>query len=94
MSAFYQKHFLKLLDFTPAEITALLELAAKLKAASNQAIFAWDLMLLSCSRVEAGRVVYDCGSLIKKIEGIPALKKTQPVHDALSKLPHTIKAPA
>jgi ornithine carbamoyltransferase len=24
MSAFYQKHFLKLLDFTPAEITALL----------------------------------------------------------------------
>ena len=49
-------------------------LAAKLKAASNQAIFAWDLMLLSCSRVEAGRVVYDCGSLIKKIEGIPALK--------------------
>ena len=52
----------------------LLPLAAKLKAASNQAIFAWDLMLLSCSRVEAGRVVYDCGSLIKKIEGIPALK--------------------
>ena len=45
-----------------------------MKAASNQAIFAWDLMLLSCSRVEAGRVVYDCGSLIKKIEGIPALK--------------------
>ena len=32
MSAFYQKHFLKLLDFTPAEITALLELAARLKA--------------------------------------------------------------
>ena len=31
-------------------------------------------MLLSCSRVEAGRIVYDCGSLIKKIEGIPALK--------------------
>lgn len=52
----------------------LLPLAAKLKGASNQAIFAWDLMLLSCSRVEAGRVVYDCGSLIKKIEGIPALK--------------------
>ena len=52
----------------------LLPLAAKLKAASNQAMFAWDLMLLSCSRVEAGRVVYDCGSLIKKIEGIPALK--------------------
>ncbi len=52
----------------------LLPLAAKLKAASNQAIFAWDLMLLPCSWVEAGRVVYDCGSLIKKIEGIPALK--------------------
>ena len=32
MSAFYQKHFLKLLDFTPAEIPALLELAARLKA--------------------------------------------------------------
>ena len=31
MSAFYQKHFLKLLDFTPAEITALLKLAARLK---------------------------------------------------------------
>jgi ornithine carbamoyltransferase len=30
MSSFYQKHFLKLLDFTPAEINALL-LAAKLK---------------------------------------------------------------
>ena len=32
MSAFYQKHFLKLLDFTPAEINALLTLAAQLKA--------------------------------------------------------------
>ena len=32
MSSFYQKHFLKLLDFTPAEINALLQLAAKLKA--------------------------------------------------------------
>lgn len=32
MSGFYQKHFLKLLDFTPAELTALLQLAAKLKA--------------------------------------------------------------
>jgi ornithine carbamoyltransferase len=31
MSSFYQKHFLKLLDFTPAEINALLQLAAKLK---------------------------------------------------------------
>lgn len=32
MSGFYQKHFLKLLDFTPAELTALVQLAAKLKA--------------------------------------------------------------
>jgi len=32
MSAFYQKHFLKLLDFTPAEINTLLQLAAQLKA--------------------------------------------------------------
>ena len=38
MSAFYQKHFLKLLDFTPAEITALLELAAKLKADKKNGI--------------------------------------------------------
>lgn len=33
MSGFYQKHFLKLLDFTSAELTALLQLAASLKAA-------------------------------------------------------------
>ena len=32
MSTLYKKNFLKLLDFTPAEITALLQLAAKLKA--------------------------------------------------------------
>ena len=32
MSAFYQQHFLKLLDFTPAQITALLDLAATLKS--------------------------------------------------------------
>ncbi|MDA3134885.1 ornithine carbamoyltransferase [Atlantibacter subterranea] len=32
MSAFYQKHFLKLLDFTPAQINALLDLAATLKS--------------------------------------------------------------
>ena len=32
MSAFYQKHFLKLLDFTSAELTSLLQLAAQLKA--------------------------------------------------------------
>ena len=32
MNPFYQKNFLKLLDFTPAEISELLALAAKLKA--------------------------------------------------------------
>lgn len=32
MTTFYQKHFLKLLDFTPAEINALLQLAAQLKS--------------------------------------------------------------
>jgi ornithine carbamoyltransferase len=32
MSAFYHKHFLKLLDFTSAELTSLLQLAAQLKA--------------------------------------------------------------
>ena len=32
MNLFYQKNFLKLLDFTPAEISDLLTLAAKLKA--------------------------------------------------------------
>ena len=32
MSTLYKKNFLKLLDFTPAEITMLLQLAAKLKA--------------------------------------------------------------
>lgn len=32
MSGFYHKHFLKLLDFTPAELNTLLQLAAKLKA--------------------------------------------------------------
>ncbi|HFZ8994425.1 TPA: ornithine carbamoyltransferase [Citrobacter freundii] len=32
MSAFYQKHFLKLLDFTSSELNDLLELAARLKA--------------------------------------------------------------
>lgn len=31
MSAFYQKHFLKVTRFYPAEITALLKLAARLK---------------------------------------------------------------
>ncbi|RKQ39253.1 ornithine carbamoyltransferase [Enterobacter sp. R1(2018)] len=32
MSHFYQKHFLKLLDFTPAQLNELLALSAKLKA--------------------------------------------------------------
>ena len=35
MSQFYKRHFLRLLDFTPAEITALLELAADLKQAKK-----------------------------------------------------------
>ncbi len=74
MSAFYQKHFLKLLDFTPAEITALLELAAKLKADKKNGIEVQKL---------AGKNI----ALIFR-------KKTQPVHDALSKLPHTIRVPA
>ncbi|STV64946.1 ornithine carbamoyltransferase [Klebsiella pneumoniae subsp. pneumoniae] len=73
MSAFYQKHFLKLLDFTPAEITALLELAAKLKA---------DKKTVSKSRNWPEKTSRSSS------------KKTQPVHDALSKLPHTIRAPA
>ena len=36
MSSFYQKHFLKLLDFTPAEINTLLQLAARLKVEKKQ----------------------------------------------------------
>ncbi|CFQ85574.1 ornithine carbamoyltransferase subunit I [Yersinia frederiksenii] len=35
MSQFYKRHFLRLLDFTPAEITALLDLAAELKQAKK-----------------------------------------------------------
>lgn len=35
MSQFYQRHFLRLLDFTPAEINALLALAAELKIAKK-----------------------------------------------------------
>ena len=35
MSQFYKRHFLRLLDFTPAEITALLDLAADLKQAKK-----------------------------------------------------------
>jgi ornithine carbamoyltransferase len=36
MSTFYKRHFLRLLDFTPAEITALLDLAAALKTEKKQ----------------------------------------------------------
>lgn len=32
MSDLYKKHFLKLLDFTPAQLNSLLTLAAQLKA--------------------------------------------------------------
>ena len=71
MSAFYQKHFLKLLDFTPAEITTLLELAAKLKADKKNGIEVQKL---------AGKNI----ALI--------FEKDSTVHDALSKLPHTISA--
>lgn len=35
MSQFYNRHFLRLLDFTPTEITALLDLAAELKQAKK-----------------------------------------------------------
>lgn len=38
MSAFYHKHFLKLLDFTSAELTSLLQLAAQLKADKKTAL--------------------------------------------------------
>ena len=34
------RHFLKLLDFTPEEITAYLDLAAELKAAKEKLLFA------------------------------------------------------
>lgn len=35
MSQLFQRHFLRLLDFTPAEITSLIELAAELKQAKK-----------------------------------------------------------
>ncbi|WP_145590591.1 ornithine carbamoyltransferase [Yersinia aleksiciae] len=35
MNQFYKRHFLRLLDFTPTEITALLDLAAELKQAKK-----------------------------------------------------------
>ncbi len=37
MSDLYKKHFLKLLDFTPAQFTSLLTLAAQLKADKKMA---------------------------------------------------------
>lgn len=36
MSQLFQRHFLRLLDFTPAEITSLLDLAAELKRAKKK----------------------------------------------------------
>lgn len=36
MNPFYQKSFLRLLDFSPAEIQQLLTLSAQLKKAKNQ----------------------------------------------------------
>ena len=59
MNLFYQKNFLKLLDFTPAEISDLLALAAKLKAdthSSNKAVIA--LMLFSFSGGQGGEKVF------------------------------------
>ena len=38
MNGFYNKHFLKLLDFTPTEISSLLELSASLKAMKKAGI--------------------------------------------------------
>ena len=35
MSQLYSRHFLRLLDFTPAEITGLLSLASELKQAKK-----------------------------------------------------------
>ncbi len=67
MSGFYHKHFLKLLDFTPAELNSLLQLAAKLKADKKS------------------------GKEEAKLTGKTSRsssKKTRPVPDALSKLPH------
>ncbi len=71
MPNFYHKHFLKLLDFTPAELNALLQLAAQLKADKK-------------SGKETPKLTGKNIALI--------FEKTQPAHDALSKLPHTIRA--
>ncbi len=38
MNQFYKRHFLRLLDFTPAEIIALLDLATELKKTRNLAV--------------------------------------------------------
>nr|VUD32842.1 ornithine carbamoyltransferase [Raoultella sp. NCTC 9187] len=73
MSTFYQKHFLKLLDFTPAEITALLKLATRLKTDKKNSI----------------EIQHLAGKNIALI-----FEKTLPAHDALSKLPHSIRARA
>lgn len=73
MSDLYKKHFLKLLDFTPAHFTSLLTLAAQLKADKKMAR-KYKSLLEKTSRSSS--------------------KKTQPVHDALSKLPHLTRARA
>ncbi len=73
MSDLYKKHFLKLLDFTPAQFTSLLTLAAQLKADKKMAR-KYKSLLEKTSRSSS--------------------KKTQPVHVALSKLPHLTEARA
>lgn len=61
----------------------LIGLATKLRASSGRSFIAWDVLLLSCCRVEDGRVSYDCGSLIRKIEGIPPMKMGVPYGQSL-----------
>lgn len=73
MSTFYQKPFLKLLDFTASELTALLQLAAKLKADKKNG-------------KEEQKLVGKNIALI--------FEKDSTGHDALSKLPHTIRGRA
>lgn len=73
MSTFYQKPFLKLLDFTASELTALLQLAAKLKADKKNG-------------KEEQKLVGKNIALI--------FEKDSTRHDALSKLPHTIRGRA
>lgn len=70
-NALYQRHFLRLMDFTPAELQALLRLSADLKQAKKQ------------------------GQEQRRLQGKTlrsSSKKTRPARDALSKLPHSIRA--